>query len=164
MCKAILEFFSNPLNKAPYPKEKTSDPLYSSASELRHAFYNLYEVEDPDWITTNVNIIINPNYNGASESCYDVITVNPGYARPGVLAHEVCHSIYSRLTTEQKERFKELLSAIVPANRIMELAIRDYNDAQYWTSVPAWEAHAQLFRFFGRKMPTALYEFYPHLI
>jgi hypothetical protein len=46
----------------------------------------------------------------------------------------------------------------------MEAAVRDYGKALSWKDVVAWEAHAQIYRFFGRHMPRELYELSPHLV
>lgn len=156
--------FTSTLYDAPFPKERDSDPRYTSAIDLRRAFYSLYAVSDPTWWDSNVQLRIDPAYKGAADSSLDVVVVNPTFARPCLLAHEFCHSIYSKLTPIQQERFKALLPGIVTSDHLIELAIKDYSNAISWTSVNTWEAHAQIYRFFGRKMPAILYEFYPHLI
>jgi len=152
------------LYDAPFPKERDSDPRYSSATNLRRAFYSLYAVSDPAWWDANVQIRVDPNYQGASSSSHDIVVINPAFTRPCILAHEFCHSIYSKLTPEQQKRFRTLLPSIVASSRLIELAIKDYGNSSSWTIVNIVEAHAQVYRFFGHKMPAILYEFYPHLV
>jgi hypothetical protein len=152
------------LHDAPFPKETEHDPLYTSPAALRQAFYELYEVVDPAWWDDNVQVRIDPAYHGAAGSSNDIVRINPAYARPCILAHEVCHSIYSKLGTGRQRRFGALLPGIVACDPLIETAIRDYGSAQSWKDVAAWESHAQIYRFFGRHMPRELYEFYPHLV
>ncbi len=152
------------LAAAPFPKEHPDDPRYASAAALRQAFYTLYEVADPGWWDEHVGVRLDPAYQGAAGSSSDVVTMNPTFAVPQVLAHEFCHSLYSKLTPAQQARFKALLPGVVAANSLIGEAIRDYGPAPRWQDVIAWEAHAQIYRYFGRTMPAVLHEFYPHLI
>ena len=152
------------LYDAPFPKERDSDPRYTSAIDLRRVFYSFYDVSDPAWWDANVQIRIDPAYKGAASSINDIVTINPSFARPCILAHEFCHSVYSKLTPTQKQLFSTLLPGAVASNYLIELAIKDYGNSASWTNVNIFEAHAQIYRYFGRKMPVMLYEFYPHLV
>jgi len=152
------------LADAPYPKETVGQETYKSAEVLRQVFYAQYDVADRAWFDAHVGLIIDPNFTGAAYNVNDVVTVNPEYALPCVLAHEFCHSLYSKLTKEQQDRFSALLPDMVVSNILIKLAIKDYGNAASWQDVPVWEAHAQIYRFFGREMPVELFEFYPHLI
>ena len=152
------------LHDAPFPKETEHDPLYTSPAALRQAFYELYEVADPAWWDDNVQVRIDPAYDGAAGSSNDIVRINPAYARPCIIAHEFCHSIYSKLGAGRQRRFGVLLPGVVARNPLIEAAVRDYGNALNWKDVVAWEAHAQIYRFFGRHMPRELYEFYPHLV
>jgi hypothetical protein len=159
--KQILGIVS--LYDAPYPAE-SKPKVYAIPTELRQDFYTRYYVTDPEWFTVHVSIKIDPNFTGGAESLNDAITFNPKYANIPTLAHEMCHSVYSKLTDEQRERFARLLFKIVPSNRMMELAIKDYGNSKYWYHVQVCEAHSQIYRFFGKELPDDFREFYPFLI
>ncbi len=152
------------LADAPYPKERPDEPRYTSAAALRQAFYAMYDVSDPAWWDAHVGVRIDPSYPGAAGSSNDIVTMNPAFAVPQVLAHECCHSLYSKLTPAQQARFQALLPGVVAASPLIGIAIRDYGPAPRWQDVAAWEAHAQVYRYFGRRMPPVLNEFYPHLV
>jgi hypothetical protein len=152
------------LDDAPFPKERDTDPLYDSPDSLRRAFYDLYNVSDPAWWDANVGLRFDPNSTFPSSSINDVVTLDPAFARPCIIAHEFCHSIYSKLTNEQRQRFGNLLPEVVASDHLIELAIKDYGNSSNWAIVPVPEAHGQIYRFFGQSMPVVLHEFYPHLL
>jgi hypothetical protein len=157
-------FKKKTLDDAPFPKEKATDPIYDSPDTLRRAFYDLYNVSDPAWWDVNVGLLFDSSSQFPSSSINDVVTMNPAYARPCIIAHEFCHSIFSKLTPDQQQRFGGLLPNVVASDDLIELAIKDYGNSSNWATVPVPEAHAQIYRFFGRSMPSVLHEFYPHLL
>lgn len=155
----------------PYPEEK---PDYNNTLDnidvnlLRGKFYDKYQVYKPDWCDT-VEIILVPNLHcmvdnillkvpAFSESENKRICIDPVWANPGVLAHEMAHVSYALLTDVGKTDFKtDYLTCDHPLLKLLD----DTNDYMNTNIV---EAHAEIYRYLGTFMPEELKQYYPKLL
>lgn len=88
------------------------------------------------------------------------LIIRPDFLNPGVIAHEQAHNSYALLTESQKTEFGNLL---------FELENTDPYIVLLWkTKRPGWgdyviEAHAEIYRYIGEKMPEQMKAYYPKL-
>lgn len=88
------------------------------------------------------------------------IFVRPEWANPGIIAHEVCHIVWQFLSDSQRESFQKDLTDALKHDYLIRLA---------WQTKPYMqtnkiEAHADIYRYLGDRMPEALKSYYPKLL
>lgn len=78
---------------------------------------------------------------------------------PGVTAHEQAHNSYSLLTGQQRTNFANDYKAIRNSEPLMILMFQQHS----YASTNDVEAHAEIYRYIGEKMPGVLKQYYPRL-
>jgi hypothetical protein len=81
------------------------------------------------------------------------------WANTGVMAHEMAHIVYDLLTYIQREEFSSLYKIERETNELVKLVFRTHGYA-YTNDI---EAHAEIYRYLGDKMPDSLKKYYPKL-
>jgi len=119
-----------------------------------------WAVDDPDFWLNEVTIELSIKYPtpGLSFSEDKKIILRPEWANPGTLAHEAAHVSYSLLSDTGKSNFE-----------FQYYACRDGLLTYLQSKVPYMhtnivEAHAEIYRYLGQKMPVELRDFYLKLI
>lgn len=105
-----------------------------------------------------INLELTPDVAVADTT--DAVTrVNPYWATPGVLAHEMAHRSYAFLTDPQKAEFAAAYHA-VKDNDPLIVYLYSINTYGLQSDI---EGHAEVYRYIGGKMPEQLKAYYPKL-
>jgi hypothetical protein len=88
------------------------------------------------------------------------ITFNPEWVNTGVLAHEICHIVWYGLSSQQKELFNLAYTGMLITDPLMILL--DSKNGYMNTTIV--EAHAEVYRYLGKQMPSELKPFYSRLL
>ena len=88
------------------------------------------------------------------------LLLKPEYANAGILAHEFSHLSYAQLDNNQKAAFTADFNNVLPADGLLQLL---YSKKPH-INTSIVEAHAEVFRYLGNKMPDNLKKYYPKLI
>lgn len=81
------------------------------------------------------------------------------WCNPGVLAHETAHVSYFILSDEDRDAFETAHNAIKDSDPLIRLL---YSINPYGLTSTV-EAHAEVYRYLGEKMPEGLKKYYPML-
>jgi hypothetical protein len=87
------------------------------------------------------------------------IRVHPDYCNPGVIAHEMAHISYFRLSGDMQDSFVAAFDQALTTNPLLKYVY----DAKGYLHVSGIEAHADVYRYLGEKMPGSLKGYYPRL-
>lgn len=148
----------------PHPEEEMLLGLKISEVNipaLRENYYSAYFVplssrEELSKVKINIE---NQNYYPAY-SAGMTITINPQWANAGVLAHEMAHIIYFQYLKEEFIlNFAQEYNNLLTTDPLMILL--DSQNSYMNTSIV--EAYAEVYRYLGEKMPSALKKYYPLL-
>jgi hypothetical protein len=109
-----------------------------------------------------VTIVVDKNfaYPAGMISQTRTLTLRPEYANPGILAHEFSHLSYAQLTEEQKTMFQAEYQTALQTDDLLKLL---YSQKAYMQASIV-EAHGEVFRYLGNKIPASLKKYYPYLI
>jgi hypothetical protein len=110
----------------------------------------------------NYHIIVSKTYDNpaATSSETDEMYLRPEWANEGVLAHEFAHESYSRLNNKKKTGFQTKYDKYLTTDPYIVLL---YSQNTYMKTNIV-EAHAEVYRYIGEKMPRELYKYYPKLL
>lgn len=112
--------------------------------------------------TTKLVLVENLTYQGKpypSLKWDDRIDIDPTWANPGVIAHEVAHIQYSMLTEQRKQDFVLAYDSVIGAPLLVLL-----REQKPYCLTSMTEMHAECYRYLGLSMPAELKEFYPCLM
>jgi len=151
----------------PHPEEaQNSQPVIDNIS-----FYLVLErwfvewgvpVEYQDfWRAWPIAIVPNLTYYGnyyPALTWVDRTEIDPTWANPGVLAHEMAHVSYSFLTITDIGQF-DITYQEVKSDALVELL----ESQNQYMKTNTLELHAEVYRYLGQKMPDRLKPFYPKL-
>lgn len=149
----------------PYPEQ---EPDYKRtinntfALDVIVAWFKDYDVpiiSQRYWIE-DVDIEISLRYSYPAATGGGHIWLRPEWANSGVLAHEVCHIVWSDLTLEDRETYEALFNLARTTDELLKLAW----DIKPYMRTNIVEAHADCYRYLGKHMPEVLKRFYPKLI
>jgi hypothetical protein len=111
------------------------------------------------------NIVLSLKYDAnvpaATSSESNTMWIRPEWANPGVIAHELAHESYSLCTDGSKASFTRELNNLLKNNDNMLRLL--YARVPY-AKANAIEAHAEIYRYLGDRMPETLKKYYPNLI
>ena len=96
-------------------------------------------------------------YDGADGKRH--LDVRPEYLNAGVIAHEQAHNSYSLMTDTQKVSFNSIYTPLKYSDPLIKLL---YSKNTYGLTSDI-EGHAEIYRYLGGKIPSALKTFYPKL-
>ena len=158
MCLTFLtKLFNQP--RLPYPEEPKGSSLITDIGPVIEAWLKNYRVPVDYWsYWKGVKIILTTEVEYA-DCCSEQIRVNPYWANPGVLAHEAAHRSYSFLTEAQKQDFAEAHDQL---KKTSDKIILLYSINPYGLKNQV-EGHAEVYRYWGDKMPEELKVYYPKL-
>lgn len=88
------------------------------------------------------------------------IFVRPEWANPGIIAHEACHIVWQFLTVTQRESFHPRVFDALKHDYLIRLA---WQTKRYMQTNNV-EAHADIYRYLGDRMPENLKSYYPRLL
>jgi hypothetical protein len=112
------------------------------------------------WRTVTVIVDKNLSYPAGMSSETKTLYLKPEYANPGILAHEFSHLSWALLTQAQKAYYPQDYVTIMQTDDLLRFLY--FQKPYINTSIV--EAHAEIFRYLGHKMPEALKKYYPMLI
>lgn len=183
MClKAILDFFKKPeppvivtpsphpeppvivtpVLTIPHPQEPQMPAGYvPDLPAVIESFIKQWHVSERDWIGV-IDYRIDDTMPDIAHAHSDRREVNfqSRWCTEGVMAHETAHIQWFDLTEAQRQEFISLYKPLFDSDPYMKL-LKFYNT--YWMTSDC-EAHAEIYRYLGGKMPQALWRYYPHLI
>jgi hypothetical protein len=144
--------------KLPHPEEPKGKPV-TDIEPVRmkwlidwcvpHDYWNY-------WMGIDIYLTANVSFANCSDT---LICVNPEWANPGVLAHECSHRSYSFLDSAEKVSFGyELINQKVNSPMVRQL----FAGNGYGLTSPV-EAHAEIYRYLGERMPADLKRYYPKM-
>ncbi len=84
--------------------------------------------------------------------------VKPVWANAGVLAHEMAHVSYSLLSVSKRLEFGVAYRS-VQGDKVFQL----FCDTNSYRNTNEQEAHAEIYRYLGMRMPPILFQYYPNL-
>lgn len=147
----------------PYPEEKpdlTATVDNTSARGLLSLWILKYQPSDPQFWQT-IDLTITGAITNAAETISELkqVKVQPQFASPGVLAHELAYISYHYLSDQERADFNGRLT-ILKDDPMVSLVMKEHP----YGKTNMVEAHAETFRFLGRQLPLSLWRFYPHLL
>ncbi len=147
----------------PYPRETPTSPRYTNPNDLMNVWISRWFVSDPSfWRNTeNVKLYIDYAWPWPAATSGNVIHIQPEYADPGVLAHEICHVAWPLLSQVEQQDFSDLYPTIASQDKLVALVTYG---GPWGASISVADAQAEIYRFLGVYMPNELKKFYPHLI
>jgi hypothetical protein len=86
--------------------------------------------------------------------------LKPEFANPGILAHEFSHLSWAQLSEPQKAYFPQDYVEVM----LKDDLLRFLYFQKPFMNASIVEAHAEIFRYLGLKMPENLKQYYPFLI
>lgn len=162
---------SNPFKRAkqtapltlPFPEEPrdpTANIATTSARGLLALWLLKYRPADPAfWQTLDLSIVDTLDHPAETISELKQVRIQPSFASPGVLAHELAHISYSLLSEQEKVDFA-MVADTVKSDPLVALMLEQKPNARK----NIIEKHADLYRFLGKQLPESLRAFYPALI
>ncbi len=147
----------------PFPEEHP-DPAATvdntSARGLLSLWVLRYQPVDPAFWQT-IDLTIDPTIQHPAEtiSQWKQVKIQPQFASPGVLAHELAHISYHYLSDQERADFNGRLT-ILKDDPMVSLVMKQHPYAK----TNAVEAHAEIGRYLGQFMPERLRRFYPKLL
>jgi hypothetical protein len=166
----MLDNIFNAINKItnpqtmqlPYPEEAPDFYKMITGEELLQKFFAKYfipEVYWNFWRRVNIKVDNTLKFPAGMVSETKTLLLKPEYANPGILAHEFSHLSYSELNPDKKAAFvMEYNSALQTDNLLRFLYVQ-----KPYMKTNNIEAHAEIFRYLGNKMPPQLNKYYPKL-
>jgi len=113
------------------------------------------------WRARPIVIVPGLAYQGANYPALtwtDRTEIDPTWANPGVLAHEMAHVSYSFLTITDVAQFN-ITYQEVKSDALVKLL----ESQNQYMKTNTTELHAEIYRYLGEKMPDKLKAFYPKL-
>jgi hypothetical protein len=147
----------------PYPEEAPDYTQTITGEQLLQKFFARYYVPQIHWdFWRTVTVIVDKNLKNpaAMSSETKTLYLKPEYGNAGILAHEFSHLSYAQLSDSQKSSFA---SDYVNAMQKDQLLRTLYAQKPYIKSSLV-EAHAEIYRYLGTRMPEVLKKYYPKLI
>jgi hypothetical protein len=148
----------------PYPEEemrlgqKVSDVNVPSLKENYYHAYSVPPINRETLDKVRVNIEDQTYYPAYTAGM--TITMNPQWANIGVLAHEMAHVIYFQyLSGEDTIRFAQEYNALILTDPLLILL----DSKNSYMNINYIEGHAEVYRYLGKYMPSALKKYYPLL-
>ena len=87
--------------------------------------------------------------------------LDPEWANPGVIAHEMAHISYALLSDSQKAEFGIEYNKALEIHELLKFVS---SQKPYMRTGGIVEAHADCYRYLGNLMPENLMQFYPNLL
>ena len=146
----------------PYPEEAPDYTRTITGEELLRDFFTGYFIPEVYWnFWRRVTIIVDKTlaYPAGMISETKTLLLSPEYATPGILAHEFSHLSYSELNPNKIASFTAEYNSILQTNELLKFL---YSQKPYMKT-NIIEAHAEIFRYLGNKMPEQLKKYYPKL-
>jgi hypothetical protein len=159
----INKMFNAQPMELPYPEEPPDYTRTVTGFDLLHSFFDHYFVPEIYWnYWRQVTIIVDRKlpYPAGMVSETKTLLVKPEYTNPGILAHEFSHLSYSELKPEEKASYTTEYTNALKTDALLKYL---YSQKQYM-STNIIEAHAEVFRYLGNKMPAQLKNYYPELL
>ncbi len=154
---------SSPITTLPYPEEAPDYSLNLSGEDLLKKFFSAYFIPPAYWdFWRTVTIVVDKtlSYPAGMSSETKTLYIKPEYANPGVLAHEFSHLSWAQLTEAQKSYYPQEYVTVMQTDELLRFL---YFQKPYMNA-SIIEAHAEIFRYLGLKMPENLTKYYPKLI
>lgn len=95
----------------------------------------------------------------ATSSATRLMWIRPEWANPGVIAHALAHVSYSLLTMKMKEDFSTVYTPLKNTDPLIKLL---YYQNRFGLTDDI-EGHAEVYRYYGDKMPDQLKQYYPYM-
>jgi hypothetical protein len=148
----------------PHPEEPPNYAVRTSLINPRPAFEKWlkdWEVPPKHWgFWNSVKVVVKTDihYAAATWSDKKLLWIRPEWCNPGVIAHEMSHISYWYLSPGDKKLFNNTWRQFQSDPYLNLLVTKRPN-----TGKSNVEAHAEIYRFLGVKMPAGLKKFYPYL-
>jgi hypothetical protein len=166
MLNNIFDAFNKMLNpqamELPYPEEEPDYTHTITGEELLQGFFNRYFIPQVYWnFWRRVTIVVDKTlpYPAGMVSQTKTLLLKPEYTNPGILAHEFSHLSYYELNPNKKASFTTEYNSALQTDGLLKLL---YSKKPYMQT-NIIEAHAEIFRYLGNKMPEQLKKYYPKL-
>ncbi len=149
----------------PHPEEPPNDLATVdnvSMDNVLAKFFAKYNISlDNQVFWQGMKFILDPAYQYPAGTVAQNMTMwlQPRYANPGVLAHELAHVSWNLLTGWEKSSFGMFHDAAKLNDPLVKLL---YSKNRYGLTSQT-EGHAELARYLGRQMPKELLKFYPKI-
>jgi hypothetical protein len=150
----------------PHPEEPQDEGITLDnvdARAARQAWYEQWQVPDGHRLFWDCIRII-PAYKYAdpanNEYWNSEIYVKPEWCNAGIIAHEQAHTAwFNLLTAEERAAFESEYYRQLISDRWMIYL----NQVNWYMNTSTVEAHAEVYRYLGEKMPESLKQYYPKL-
>jgi hypothetical protein len=146
--------------KLPHPEQSIDYDLYIEPQELIQKWRIEYAEWGSFWNDLDIQISDYYEYPGLAFSDKKQIWIRPEWANTGVLAHEIAHISYYHLDDLLKQLFIQNFEYERRNDKLLKFA---YKEKPYMQTSYV-EAHADVYRYLGRKMPESLKAYYPYLM
>jgi hypothetical protein len=147
----------------PYPEEAPDFNQNITVDQLFQKFFANYFIPESSgsfWRAVTIVIDQSLPYPAGMSSEIKTLRIKPEYANPGVLAHEFSHLSWAQLSEAQKAYFPQDYVVVMQTDELL----RTLYFQKSYMNASIVEAHAEIFRYLGNKMPEALKKYYPYLI
>jgi hypothetical protein len=146
----------------PYPEEPPDFTLNISGPQLLQLFFNKYFIPEEHWnFWRSVTVVVDKtlSFPAGMVSETKTLYLKPEYANAGILAHEFSHLSYALLNQDQKNNFVPDYARALQTDGFLKLL----SSQNQYMKTSVVEAHAEIFRYIGNKMPDYLNKYYPKL-
>ena len=159
---AFKQFAGNQPNAIPYPEEAPDYNLNITGEVLLQKFFAKYDIPEVYWnfwrrVTIKIDRTL--QYPAGMISQTKTLLLKPEYANAGIIAHEFSHLSYSELSQQKRESFAVEYNSALQTDSLLKFL---YSQKPYMKTNDI-EAHAEIFRYLGNKMPLQLNKYYPKL-
>jgi hypothetical protein len=150
----------------PHPEEPPDTNATVATTDMGKVlqdFFITYEVPEKFWsFWQTVKFVVDPDYQYTAATSAQTMTmwIQPQFANPGVMAHELCHVSWNMLTDAERIKFDWNFAESLVGDALVMLLDRQNS----YMNTSNIEGHAELFRFLGNAMPAELFQYYPKLI
>ena len=174
MCWAKL--FKKKELALPHPEEPVNPQATIKSVDIKGVVKEWYDnwgvplIHQPFWddvsivLVENLFCVINNQIVKVPALTYadtKEVSIDPQWANTGVIAHEMAHISYSLLDFGQRTSFMLQYSECVGDSQ--EKLFQLLCDTNTYMEINMFEAHAEIYRYLGERMPESLKRFYPKL-
>jgi hypothetical protein len=167
MLDSIFNAFKRVLNDQvttlPYPEEAPDYTQTITGEKLLQIFYAKYFIPEVYWnFWRSVTIVVDKTlpYPAGMVSQTRKLLLKPEYANPGILAHEFSHLSYYELNPNEKASFATEYNNALQIDELLKIL----HSQKPYMRTNLIEAHAEIFRYLGNRMPEQLKKYYPQLL
>ena len=157
----------------PHPEESMNPQATLGNTDIKgvirewYSAWNVPQINQPFWDSVSISVVdnlycvFNNQFTKVPALTYadtKEMSIDPMWANPGVIAHEMAHISYSFLTIIDVAQFNIAYEEVK-----IDALIKLLESQNQYMKTNTVELHAEIYRYLGERMPESLKTFYPRL-